>query len=121
MSLFGQQAFNGDYEYHFQVLLTDILKGKAHRLEKQQSEFGRIQDDPAGRRTLFLLATSKNGESTIKLDREEIKKHRKESREAEKNELKKALQKEFGWFKKDTTLKEEKKQEPTFEIEWEED
>lgn len=121
ISLYGKQSFNGDYEYHFQLLLADLLQGKARRLEKQQSEFGRIEDDPSGRKWLFLVATQKNGKSDIKFDRDELKKQRKQNRDEEKKELKKALQKEFGWFKKDSTLDKEKNKQPKFEIEWEED
>lgn len=122
ISLFGYHKFSGDYEYHMRIHLSDFIGGKSKRLAKQQSEFGYIEDDGYGKTTLFLLATSKNGKSKMKLDGNEIKKNLKSNARDEKRELKKALHDQFGWFKQDTTLKnstEPKKQE--FIIEWDEE
>jgi hypothetical protein len=123
ISLFGKQQFSGDYEYHISLYLTDFIGGKSKRLAKQQSEFGYIEDDGLGSYTLYLLATSKNGESKVKLDGDAIKGSIKEDVKKEKKEFKKALHDEFGWFKKDTTLREPeiKKKKPEFKIEWDEE
>jgi len=123
ISLFGWQHFMGDYEYHMRIYLSDFLEGKSKRLAKQQSEFGLIEDDGFGRKTLYLLAFSKNNKSKVKLDGEEIRNTMKLNIREEKKEFKKALHDQFGWFKKDTTLnkksKPDKKQE--FIIEWDEE
>ena len=123
MSLSGIHKFNGDYEYHMKVYLADFIKGKSKTLKQQQSEFGYIKDDGYGKVPLFLLATSKNGVSKVKLDKTEIKNNLKNNLKQEKYEFKKALHDQFGWFKKDTTLKEKKKESktPDFIIEWDEE
>lgn len=123
MSIAGQQNFNGDYSYHLQIFLSDFLKGKSKHLQKQQSEFGTIEDDGYGRTRLFLLAESKNGKSSVGLDKEAIGQNLKQGLKDQKRELKKIFHDEFGWFKKDTTLKKEtpKTNKPAFQIEWDEE
>lgn len=123
MEIHGKQKFSGDYTYHLKINMSDFLGGKSKRLSKQQSEFGYIEDDGYGKKTLFLVATSINNESKVKLDRTAIKENFKSKRKQEKQEFKQALRNEFGIFKKDTTLKKkpeaEEKQE--FIIEWDEE
>jgi hypothetical protein len=123
MSIAGQQNFNGDYSYHLQIFLSDFLAGKSKHLQKQQTQFGVVEDDGFGRTRLFLLAESKNGQSSVSLDRQAVKQNLKQGLQEEKQELKKIFQEEFGWFKKDSTLKKEtrKKTNPEFQIEWDEE
>jgi hypothetical protein len=123
MSIAGQQNFNGDYTYHLQLFLSDFLTGKSKHLQKQQTQFGVVEDDGFGRTRLFLLAESKNGQSAVSLDRQAVKQNVKQGLQEEKRELKKIFQEEFGWFKKDSTLKKatRKKTNPEFQIEWDEE
>ncbi|MDA3890500.1 MAG: hypothetical protein PF517_02420 [Salinivirgaceae bacterium] len=123
IKLFGSQKFNGDYQYHLQLNMADFMGGKSKRLAKQQTNFGYIADDGFGKRTLFLIATSKKGKSTVKLDKSEIKKNLKNDLIKGTKQFKKALHDEFGWFKKDTTLNSIQKtdKEPEFIIEWDEE
>jgi hypothetical protein len=69
------------------------------------------------------LAESKNGQSAVSLDRQAVKQNVKQGLQEEKRELKKIFQEEFGWFKKDSTLKKatRKKTNPEFQIEWDEE
>lgn len=117
----GNQYFNGDYQYHLHVFMSDFISGKAKRLQKQQTEFGTIADDGYGRRPLVLLAESKNGKSSVKIDKTALRKNLKTNLSEEKKELKTVLKNEFGWFKKDTTLKKNVENKPVFEIEWDEE
>ena len=121
VSLYGSQKFSGDYEYHFKIYLSDFMGGKSKRLAKQQSEFGYIEDDGFGKKTLFLVATNKNNISKVKLDKKEIVTSFKSGLKSEKREIKKALHDEFGWFKNDTTLKVKEKPKQEFIIEWDEE
>ena len=123
ISLYGTQKFSGDYKYHMRIYLSDFLGGKSKRLAKQQSEFGYIEDDGHGKKTLFLVATSKNNKTKVKLDGNEIKSNLKAGIKEEKKNFKKTLRDEFGWFKKDTTLNKDKKTEKKqeFIIEWDEE
>lgn len=56
----------------------------------------------------------------ITYDRKAMKQKIKEDLKEEKNTLKKILNEEFGWFKKDTTLnkKDDKKQDQKFKIDF---
>jgi hypothetical protein len=123
ISLYGTQQFSGDFEYHLQLNLSDFLGGKSKRLAKQHSEFGNIEDDGNNNRTLFLIATYVDGVTKVKLDGDEIKGSVKNSAKDEKKEFKKVMNKEFGWFKNDSTLKEPEKKakKPAFEIQWDEE
>lgn len=122
ISLFGNHQFNGDFEYHIKLLLSEIISGKNKKLKRRQSEFGVVEDDGLGRTSLYLLAEGKKGDIKIKFDKKALSKHLKKEIQDEKAELKKVLNKEFGWFKKDS-LPEKKDTTPQkyFEIEWEDD
>jgi len=126
MSIFGYQKFNGDYQYNLRVYLSDILKGKTKKIQQQQTKYGMVEDDGLGRTSLFLVTKCENGNTSTKIDKDQLGKHLKGEIKQEKIELKHTLHKEFGWFKKDTAefremnRKEVKKEKPKFEIEWEE-
>lgn len=122
INLFGNHQFNGDFEYHIKLLLSEMIGGKNKRLQRRQSEFGIIEDDGLGRTSVYLVAQGIKGDTKIKFDKKALSKHLKKEIREEKIELKKVLNKEFGWFKKDS-LPEKKDTAPQkyFEIEWEDD
>ena len=79
-------------------------------------------DDGLGRTTLFLKMTGTVDNYKIAYDTKGLKESWKEDLKEEKQTLKTILNEEFGWFKKDTTLK--KNNEPKdagLQIEWEEE
>ncbi|OFX39360.1 MAG: hypothetical protein A2W95_00075 [Bacteroidetes bacterium GWA2_40_14] len=124
VTLYGQQYFTGNYEYHLQLFLSDFLVGKAKRLQKQQTEFGWVEEEESERTKLYLMVQNKEDQFSVTVDKQAIKSQLKAGTKNEKKEFKKALHDEFGWFKKDSTLtkpekKEKKKQE--FSIEWDEE
>jgi len=118
ISLFGEHSFDGDYEYHLKILLSDILRGKAKRTQNFNSNFGPLEDDGSGKTTIFLKAKGTGNETKISLDGKEMGLHLKSEMKDQKNELKKALNKEFGWFKKDSISNSKKPVKKEFEIEW---
>ncbi|MFW6275958.1 MAG: hypothetical protein ACOC2M_04945, partial [bacterium] len=62
-------------------------------------------------------------ETSVKYDRKKVKEVIKQRFKEEKNELKSVLHKEFGWYKKDSALKEKNENErdsKDFVIEWDE-
>ncbi len=119
----GNHTFNNEIDYHFQVLMSTVLWGKAKKNKQENSEFGYIEDDGLGRTSLFLHLTGTLDDYSIKYDTKGLKESFKEDLKKEKANLKNILNKEFGWFNKDTTAtqKEEKPKEDGFVIEWEED
>ncbi len=121
ISIFGEQQFNGAFVYHIKLLLSDLLGKKKSRLNQQQSEFGIIEDDGLGKTSIYLVATGENGNTTVKFDKKALRQNMKSELKDEKIELKKVLNKEFGWFKKDSIVEEKQPQQKQFEIEWDDD
>lgn len=122
LTISGTHKFNNEIDYRFKLLLNDVLWRKAKNKKKENSEFGYIEDDGLGRTTLFLKMTGTVDDYKIAYDTKGLKESWKEDLKEEKQTLKTILNEEFGWFKKDTTLK--KNDEPKdagFEIEWEEE
>ena len=117
----GIHTFNNEIDYHFEVLMSDVLWRKAKNKKKENSEFGYIEDDGLGKTSLFLHLTGTIDDYKVKYDTKGLKASFKEDLKEEKRTLKTVLNKEFGWFKKDTTLnKEEEKKDSGLQIEWEE-
>ena len=89
--------------------------------KKQANE--NIEEDDEGRAILYLLLEGDKDKSNVKYDRKAARTVRKENLKAERSELRKILNEEFGWFKKDSSLNDEsinKSNLEEFEIEFEE-
>lgn len=97
IQLSGTHDFDNVYEYHFIVLLSEVM-GKNHN-ESLSNEFGEIEDDGFGRTRLYFTVKGKGDEFDVKYDRSGLSKKLKEDLKEEKSSLKNALNKEFGWFK----------------------
>ena len=124
ITLYGNYHFSGDYEYHFTMILTDFMRGKANRIRQEVTPYGIVENDGLGHTTLYLMATCKDGETKIRFDRQEVKQHLKEEMKQQKQEVKGILKKEFGLFKNDSTIvpkKKEKEVKKQFEIEWDDE
>jgi hypothetical protein len=118
----GTHTFNNEIDYHFKVLMSAVLWGKAKKNKQENTAFGYIEDDGLGKTSLFLHLTGTLDNYSIKYDTKGLKESFKEDLKQEKSNLKNILNKEFGWFKKDSTVKkEEKPKDDVFFIEWEED
>jgi hypothetical protein len=116
----GTHRFNNEIDYRFKVLMSSVLWGKAKK-KKENTEFGEIEDDGLGRTSLFIHLTGTLADYRIKYDTKGLKESFKEDFTQEKSTLKNILNKEFGWFKKDSTIQTETApKEDGFEIEWEE-
>lgn len=121
LTISGTHTFDNKIDYHFKLLLDDILWRKAKKNKKENSEFGYIEDDGLGRTTLFLHMIGTIDDYKISYDSKGLKESFKEDFKKEGNTLKKILNSEFGWFKKDSSAtKKEKPKEDAFIIEWEE-
>ena len=124
VKLAGEQQFSGNYEYHITLILSDFMRGKAKRLQ-QQTQFGVVEDDGGNHTSVYLVATHTDGKTKVKFDKVELKQQLRNEVQQQKKEVKQILKKEFGLFKKDTTIKiDEKPQTPPssgFVIEWDDD
>ena len=122
LTISGQHKFNNEIDYRFKLLLNDVLWRKAKKKKKENSEFGYVADDGLGKTTLFLKMTGTVDDYKISYDTQGLKESWKEDLKKEKQTLKTILNKEFGWFKKDTTLnKNDKPKDAGLQIEWEEE
>lgn len=108
ISLSGTQTFEGKLDYHFKVLLNDLLAKKA-RVKKENTEFGEEEDDGLGKITLYLSMTGTTTNPKFSYDKKGFKARLKDDVKTESKSLKGLLNKEFGLFKKDTTLNKNKK------------
>jgi len=118
----GTHTFDNHIDYRFRMLMSDILWRKAKSKKKENSEFGYIEDDGLGKTSMFLHMTGTVKDYKITYDTKSLKDKWKKDLKQEKQTIKQILKNEFGWFKKDTTLKEEKTITPDdgLQIEWEE-
>ncbi len=133
ISLNGIHNFNNEYEYHISVLLSEIMGKKYNKT--LTTEFGEIENDVSNRSKLFFTITGKDQNFKVAYDKSGLSKEIKKNLTVEKNSLKDALNKEFGWFKKDDekrkqdSLKAIKKKSKDdipkagngFSIDWDED
>ncbi|MEK6616470.1 MAG: AsmA-like C-terminal region-containing protein, partial [Bacteroidota bacterium] len=119
----GTHTFNNEIEYHFKVLMSDVLFQKARKSKKENNEFGVVEDDKSGKTSLFISMTGTVDNPIIKYDKQGAKQNLRENIAEEKQTLKQILKDEFKWFKKDTALnkKVQPKDDGKFIIKWEED
>jgi hypothetical protein len=94
----GTHYFNNKIEYHFKLLVSELLAKK----RKKDEEFGPEENDPENRRSALILMTGTVDNPIIKYDRKGLKQKIKEDMKREKNNLKQILKNEFGIFKKDS-------------------
>jgi hypothetical protein len=116
----GKHGFENDYEYHVKTYLSVLLSKKAKKTRKQNSEFGAIEDDGLGRTSVFLKITGKGEDIKVGYDIKAAGSKIKKDFSNEKENLKRILNKEYGWYKKDSTIREEKTTKPRFRIQWDE-
>lgn len=93
MDVFGNHNFENEYDYHFEILLSDILGRKIQKT--QENEFGIIEDDGYGKTKIFLNLYGKGEEFTIKYDKKEASNKIKEDVKQEGTELKNVIKEEF--------------------------
>ncbi len=127
LKMSGEHSFNNNFTYKMNVLLSDILGRKARKNKKENQEFAFIEDDGKGRTSLYLLIEGKGNDIKIKYDTKSVKEHIKEEFQEEKLNIKTILNEEFGLFKKDSavinnkTNPEKKSSKESFKIEWEDE
>ncbi|PCJ25390.1 MAG: hypothetical protein COA97_07825 [Flavobacteriales bacterium] len=120
LTISGTHTFDNKIDYRFKLLMSDVLWRKAKKKKKENSEFGYIEDDGLGRTALFLHMRGTVDDYKISYDTKGLKESWQEGLKKEKTTLKTILNKEFGWFKKDSTLLKEEPTDDGFIIEWEE-
>ncbi len=110
IQLQGTHNFENAYEYHFVVLLSEVLGRKYEK--SLETEYGELVNDPSGLTKLFLHLKGKGDQFEVSLDRIGFKQKIASDFKQEKSSLKEALAKEFNGAKveQDSIQKEVKKQ-----------
>jgi hypothetical protein len=116
----GKHSFDNDYEYHVKMYLSELLSKKAKKNKSYTTEFGSVEEDGLGRTSVFLKITGAGEELKVGYDMKAASGNVKQNMRNEKENLKSILNKEYGWFKKDSTIKQEPAPKPKFRIQWDE-
>lgn len=116
----GSHSFDNVIDYSIKLRLSDWLAKRPGKNKQLDEELQETENDPDNKRCVFLHMTGTTDKPVITYDRKAMKQKIKEDIKEEKNNLKKILNEEFGWFKKDTTSfkKDEKKQDQKFKIDF---
>ena len=114
----GKHDFDNNYEYHVKTYLSELLSKKAKKNKKYSTEFGSVEEDGQGRTSIFLKIKGKGEDFTVGYDLKAASGNIKQNLKSEKSNLKSILNKEYGWFRKDSTIKQETAPKPKFRIEW---
>jgi len=113
----GKHYFDNNYEYHVKTYLSELLSRKAKR---DHNEFGAVEEDGLGRTSIFLKITGKGDDVKVGYDMKAAGGNIRQNLKNEKSNLRSILNEEYGWFKRDSTLKKEAAPRPKFRIEWSE-
>ena len=114
----GKHDFDNNYEYHVKMYLSELLSKKTKKNKINSTEFGAIEEDGLGRTSIFLKITGAGEEVKVAYDLKAASGNVKQNLKTEKETLRGILNKEYGWFKNDTTVKQETAPKPRFRIEW---
>lgn len=124
LNLYGKHGFDNSIEYHFRILLSQLLSRKARKNNPELQvgdAVGQVQDDGLGRTTLFLVLTGTVDEPIFKYDKKDVKAKIASDFKKERQNLKDILHREFAPARKDSVRDKPKKDETKFEIEWDDD
>lgn len=98
----GKHHFSSPFDYHLKVLLSDVFSSRIKKQKHSEASFGAIKDDGLGNTALYLQIEGDSSDFKVRYDRTQARKVLKQKVKKEKQDLKRILNEEFGWFKKDT-------------------
>ncbi len=108
LNIFGTHNFNNEFDYHLNVLLTEIL---AKKIEPAKvTEFGTEIDDGYGKTRIFLRIVGNTDDFKVSYDKKEAVGKVKADIKTEGQTLKAALREDFVNEKRDSLRVERKKQ-----------
>lgn len=106
VTISGTHDFDNMIDYHFVVSLDELRARKAKK-KKENSEYGQEVDESGLRRYKMYVAMKGpvDDPKISYLDRKGFIEQKRGEIQQETHNMKELLHKEFGWFKKDSTLK----------------
>jgi hypothetical protein len=121
LSINGKHSFDNDYEYHVNILLSEILSKKIIKPKPNTTEFGAIQDDGLGRTSLLLKVENIGERVKVGYDVKAAGNKIKKDIKAERQTLRTILNEEYGWFRNDSSAGQKPAAgKPRVRIVWEE-
>ncbi len=105
----GTHNFDNIVDYHFEILLSDLLSRKAKKAKIENEEFGVIEEDGLGKTRLFILMKGQLDKPIIAYDKKGAQQKIRNDLQTEKKTMKQILHEEFGLYKKDSTIIKNKK------------
>lgn len=105
LTLSGTQSLENEYEYHFTVLLSEILYKKSKITEKAKTEFYQLEEDTLKHTNAYFKLNGNSNTYKISYDTKQALKSFTDKIKSEKNRLKKIFYEEFGLFKNESTNK----------------
>jgi len=102
LSLSGIHSFNNEIDYHFNLLMRDILGKKAKQAKKENEEFA--VEEPTGGTRLFLRMYGTVDDYKVTYDRKAVREKWQDDMQKEKQTLKGILKEEFNLYKNDTSV-----------------
>ncbi|HET6245628.1 MAG: hypothetical protein H0V01_00580 [Bacteroidetes bacterium] len=121
ISIAGVHGFNDNVDYRFRLLLSDLLAGKVRESNKNNNEFGSLEEDDRRRMSVFISMKGHIDNPKFSYDGVGLKEKMKEDLQSEKKTVKGLLKEEFGLYKSDSTVSTPvKKKQSQLEVEWEE-
>ena len=103
----GIHSFDKNFTYKMKVALSELRSKRSSKLQEQESEFGEIEDDGLGQVYVYLIIEGTPDGTDVRYDRRGAIQNVREQMKEEKQDLKKLLNEELGWFRKDSTLRDE--------------
>ncbi len=95
----GTHNFNNIVDYKIQLELSQLLNRK---VKDNSTEFGTIEDDGKGHWKLYLNMKGNLSNPKFSYDKKSVKESIAKDIKVEKENMKTLLNKQFGWFKKDS-------------------
>lgn len=121
ITISGVHGFNDEIDYRLRLLLSDILARKAKDNNKNNTEFGFVQDDERRKMSVFVAMKGTVKKPKISYDGIGLREKVKQDVQAEKQTVKSILKDEFGAYKSDSTLKSPSKaKQVNHQVEWDE-
>ena len=112
----GSHSFDKTFEYHIATKLSEYLFNKAK--SSGDAEFN-IALDEEDKRTIFLILHDEGEGMMIEFDEARAMKKIRQDLRNEKAELKSLLNTEFGMFKKDSALRDNREEDQSPELRFE--
>lgn len=106
LELYGTHNFKNEYDYHLNVLVSDVLGRKVEKTT--ENEFGIIEDDGSGKTRLFLRIIGTGDKFEVKFDRKEVSAKISQDLKTESQEIKTTLKTEFINPERDSLRKAKK-------------